>query len=101
MFRLRIKKMHEQDTMPIPLMPHLRPNFHETQTRYRWLKALSDASGVRLLFVYLCLERGQLAGGGEMALRITRAIDALKNSRIEEERMDRNGTGKRTFPPLA
>ncbi|MBV9690895.1 MAG: hypothetical protein JO202_14450 [Ktedonobacteraceae bacterium] len=100
MFQLRLKRMHEQDTMPIPVIPHLRPNFDERQARYRWLKALSDASGVRLLFVYLCLERGQLVGGCEMVLRITGAIDALKNSRIEE-RIVQNGTGKHTFPPLA
>gem|GEM_PF-5350875 len=60
--------------MPIPVIPYLRPNFDERQARYSWLKAVSDISGVRLLFVYLCLEQGQLVGGREMVLSITGAM---------------------------
>ena len=42
-----------QDTQPLPLI-RLPYRAQETaQERYRRLKAISDATGVRLLFVYL------------------------------------------------
>jgi len=51
----------EQDTQPLPVI-HLRSRpeviVQETpQAKYRRLKALSDATGVRLLFVYLSDQR--------------------------------------------
>ena len=44
--------IHEQDTQPLPVIP-LSHDQHETQQeRYRRLKAFSDVTGIRFLFVY-------------------------------------------------
>lgn len=44
--------LHEQDTQPLPII-HLSYHQNETQQeRYQRLKAFSDATGIRFLFVY-------------------------------------------------
>ncbi len=50
---------YEQDTQPLPLPLHTRPRYaQETEEeRFRRLKALSDTTHVRLLFVYLADEK--------------------------------------------
>jgi len=54
----------EQDTQPLPVIRlHAQPEAmvqEAPQAKYRRLKALSDATGVRLLFVYLCDQRRYL-----------------------------------------
>jgi len=47
------QELHMQPTQPLPVL-HTSSAVQETcQQRYRRLKALSDATGQRLLFVYL------------------------------------------------
>ncbi len=54
----------DQDTQPLPVIrlhAHLEAMLQETpQAKYRRLKALSDATGVRFLFVYLSDQRHHL-----------------------------------------
>jgi len=48
-----------QDTQPFPLPLYTRPRYTQetVEQRFRRLKALSDATRVRLLFVYLSDEK--------------------------------------------
>ena len=49
-----------QETQPLPRLAVARASDTETpQEYYQHLKAVSDATGVRLLFVYLSLQRLQ------------------------------------------
>lgn len=52
-------RTQEQETQPLPIIPPgLRLSRHETaQQRYQRLKAISDATGTRLLFVYLAEQK--------------------------------------------
>lgn len=61
--------IEDQDTQPLPIV-RVRSAFTETsQERFRRLKAVSDATGVRLLFVYLIDERSQQTFGFAPASR--------------------------------
>jgi len=46
-------EMYNQDTQPLPAICFPRPVQETSTERFRRLKATSDATGVRLLFVYL------------------------------------------------
>jgi hypothetical protein len=49
-----------QETQPFPRLALAKPSDVETsQDYYQCLKAVSDATGVRLLFVYLSQQRDQ------------------------------------------
>jgi predicted component of type VI protein secretion system len=55
-----VRPLCEQQTQPLPVL-HLAQNEQETvQQRYRRLKAFSDMTGVRLLFVYRIDEKIRL-----------------------------------------
>ena len=58
---------HEQDTQPLPLPLYTRPRYGQetVQKRYRRLKAFSDTTGVRFLFVYLSDEKQRLEAMGK------------------------------------
>lgn len=43
----------EQDTQPLPVIPLFAQQRETVQQHYQRLKAISDATGTRLLFVYL------------------------------------------------
>ncbi len=60
----------QQDTQPLPIIPRVRYQQETPQERYRRLKAFSDRTGVRLLFVYLREERmrRQLTGMKHMSI---------------------------------
>lgn len=50
-----------QETQPLPPLVFSKPPDMETsQDYYQRLKAVSDATGIRLLFVYLAQQRQQL-----------------------------------------
>jgi hypothetical protein len=50
----------------------------QNRERFRQLKALSDASGVRFLFVYLYIERGRhMVRQADVVPRIIRALYQL------------------------
>ena len=44
---------YEQDTQPLPIIPQFHSTGETSQAYYQRLKALSDTTGVRFLFVYL------------------------------------------------
>jgi hypothetical protein len=56
-------EMHTQETQPLAVLSFPRPVQETSTQRFRRLKAISDATGVRLLFVYL-REQGRDAREG-------------------------------------
>jgi hypothetical protein len=48
----------EQDTMPLPAMPHHMENQIAVQPDYKMMKTLAELSGLRLLVVYRLLRVG-------------------------------------------
>ncbi|MBV9688788.1 MAG: hypothetical protein JO202_03650 [Ktedonobacteraceae bacterium] len=74
--------IYEQNTQPLAVIPPALPTpamLWQNRERFRQLKALSDASGVRFLFVYLYIERGRhLVRQGDVVPRITRALYQLE-----------------------
>ncbi|MBV9691819.1 MAG: hypothetical protein JO202_19140 [Ktedonobacteraceae bacterium] len=46
-------EIHDQQTQPLPVTHVTHPPQETLEQRYRRLKALSDATGIRFLFVYL------------------------------------------------
>jgi hypothetical protein len=69
----------ELDTMPLPVIRMVRSTpatFTQKQELYQRLKALSDASGVRLLFVYR-LNRGQRVREPHALQRLNKALASL------------------------
>ncbi len=56
----------KQDTLPLPVLPRMSRYSEETsEERYKRLKAFSDTTGVRLLFVYLVDEELRRKANGE------------------------------------
>lgn len=46
------QQIHDQ-AQPLPVLPISSPTYETSEQRYRRLKAIADATGERLLFVYL------------------------------------------------
>lgn len=57
-----------QDTQPLPLFSHSAYAQETPPERYQRLKAFSEATGVRLLFVYLSDEKQRLKTMGKKNL---------------------------------
>ncbi|MBV9020499.1 MAG: hypothetical protein JO125_05680 [Chloroflexi bacterium] len=77
-----VQDIDEQDTQPLPIIRLAPPTpamMQENRARFRQLKAVSEASGVRFLFVYLWIERGRhIFRQPDVVPRITRALYQLE-----------------------
>ena len=58
-----------QETQPLPIFPRPRYTEESIHERFRRLKAFSDRTGVRLLFVYLSDEKQRLKALSNNPLR--------------------------------